>query len=67
LGRIATEISQSGINIVHVNMDEKHPGLYTTINFTVQVAGRTSLARLMRSLRRLPEVVRIAREQGQTT
>jgi guanosine-3',5'-bis(diphosphate) 3'-pyrophosphohydrolase len=65
LGRIATEISQSGINIVHVNMDEKHPGLYTTINFTVQVAGRTALARLMRSLRRLPEVIRIAREQGQ--
>jgi len=46
-------------------MDEKHPGLYTTINFTVQVAGRTALARLMRSLRRLPEVIRIAREQGQ--
>ncbi|HRD88363.1 MAG TPA: bifunctional (p)ppGpp synthetase/guanosine-3',5'-bis(diphosphate) 3'-pyrophosphohydrolase [Accumulibacter sp.] len=67
LGRIATEISQSGTNIVHVNMDEKHPGLYTTINFTVQVAGRTALARLMRSLRRLPEVVRIAREQGQAT
>jgi len=67
LGRIATEISGSGTNIVHVNMDEKHPGLYTTINFTVQVAGRTALARLMRSLRRLPEVVRIAREQGQAT
>ncbi len=66
LGRIATEISSSGTNIEHVKMDEKHPGLYTTIHFTVQVASRTSLARLMRRLRRIPEVVRITRDQGLT-
>jgi len=66
LGRIATEISTSGINIEHVNMEEKRPGLYTTLRFTVQVASRTSLARLMRSLRRIPEVVRITRDQGLT-
>ena len=66
LGRIATEISRSGTNIERVNMEEKRPGLYTTIHFTVQVASRTSLARLMRSVRRLPEVVRIARDQGLT-
>jgi (p)ppGpp synthase/HD superfamily hydrolase len=66
LGKIATEISSSGTNIEHVKMDEKHPGLYTTIHFTVQVAGRSSLARLMRRLRRIPEVVRITRDQGAT-
>ena len=66
LGKIATEISSSGTNIEHVKMDEKHPGLYTTIHFTVQVAGRSSLARLMRRLRRIPEVVRITRDQGLT-
>jgi guanosine-3',5'-bis(diphosphate) 3'-pyrophosphohydrolase len=66
LGRIATEISHSGTNIERVNMEDKRPGLYTTIHFTVQVASRTSLARLMRSVRRLPEVVRIARDQGLT-
>jgi guanosine-3',5'-bis(diphosphate) 3'-pyrophosphohydrolase len=66
LGRIATEISRSGTNIEHVNMEEKHPGLYTTLHFTVQVASRTSLARLMRSVRRIPEVVRISRDQGLT-
>ena len=66
LGRIATEISNSGTNIEHVNMDEKHPGLYTTLHFTVQVASRTSLARLMRGLRRIPEVARISRDQGLT-
>jgi len=64
LGRIATEISSSGTNILNVHMDEKDSGLYTTLHFTVQVADRTSLARLMRSLRRIPEVVRISREQG---
>jgi len=66
LGKIATEISSSGTNIEHVKMDEKHPGLYTTIHFTVQIAGRSSLARLMRRLRRIPEVVRITRDQGLT-
>jgi len=63
LGKIATEISSSGANIEHVNMDEKNPGLYTTLHLTIQVSGRAHLAQLMRSLRRIPEVVRIAREQ----
>lgn len=64
LGHIATEISLSGTNIQYVNMEEKQPSLYTTLHITVQVASRTSLARLMRQLRRIPEVVRIARDQG---
>jgi GTP pyrophosphokinase/guanosine-3',5'-bis(diphosphate) 3'-pyrophosphohydrolase len=63
LGKIATEISSSGANIEHVNMDEKNPGLYTTLHLTIQVSDRTHLAKLMRGLRRIPEVVRIAREQ----
>jgi guanosine-3',5'-bis(diphosphate) 3'-pyrophosphohydrolase len=67
LGRIATEISSSGTNIEHVNMDQKRTGIYTTLHFTVQVASRTALARLMRSVRRIPEVVRISRDQGLAT
>lgn len=63
LGRIATGISEAGSNIEHVNMDEKNSGLYTVLHFTVQVADRVHLARLLRSLRRIPEVVRIARER----
>jgi GTP pyrophosphokinase/guanosine-3',5'-bis(diphosphate) 3'-pyrophosphohydrolase len=66
LGRIATEISRSGTNIEHVNMEEKRPGVHTTLRFTVQVASRTALARLMRSVRRIPEVARISRDQGLT-
>jgi len=63
LGKIATEISGAGSNIEQVNMDERNPGLYTTLHLTIQVSGRAHLAQLMRSLRRVPEVVRIAREQ----
>ena len=63
LGRVATGISQAGINIEHVGMgDEKH-GLYTDLHFLVQVSGRPHLAELMRSLRRIPGVMRIVREQ----
>jgi len=41
-------------------MDEER-NLYTTMHFTLQVANRMHLARVMRSLRRIQEVVRIAR------
>ena len=63
LGRVATAISQSGVNIEHVNMDAEKPGLFTELNFLVGVSGRLHLATLMRNLRRIPDVVRITREQ----
>jgi len=63
LGRIATGISDVGSNIENVSMDEKNPGLYTVLHFVVQVSGRMHLAQLLRNLRRIPEVVRIARER----
>jgi len=63
LGRVSTSIAQSGVNIDYVNMNRKEPGLFTDIHFLVQVSGRTHLALLMRGLRRIPDVVRIVREQ----
>ena len=63
LGRIASSIAQSGVNIDYVNMDRKNPGLFTDIRFLIQVSGRTHLAQVMRGLRRIPDVVRIVREQ----
>jgi GTP pyrophosphokinase/guanosine-3',5'-bis(diphosphate) 3'-pyrophosphohydrolase len=63
LGRIATSISEIGSNIENVSMEEQNPGLYTVLHFIVQVAGRVHLAQLLRGLRRIPEVVRIARER----
>ena len=63
LGRVATGISQAGVNIEFVNMDGENPGLFTELHFLVQVSGRPHLASLMRALRRIPDVVRITREQ----
>ena len=63
LGRVATGISQAGANIEHVSMDRDNPGLYTELDFLVQVSGRQQLAALMRSLRRITDVVRIVRKQ----
>ena len=63
LGRVATGIAQAGVNIEHVDMDGEKPGVFTELNFKVQVSGRTHLATLMRSLRRIPDVIRITREQ----
>ncbi len=63
LGRVASEISESGANIGQINMNENNPGIYTELHILVQVSGRLHLARLMRNLRRIPDVVRIIREQ----
>ncbi|MFZ4536240.1 RelA/SpoT family protein [Propionivibrio sp.] len=63
LGRVATGISLAGANIEHVSMDRENVGMYTELLFLVQVSGRQHLAKLMRGLRRIPDVVRIVREQ----
>ncbi len=60
LAKVATAISDSGSNIDNVSMDEER-SLYTTMHFTLQVSNRQHLARVMRSLRRIQEVVRISR------
>ncbi|MEO8409398.1 MAG: bifunctional (p)ppGpp synthetase/guanosine-3',5'-bis(diphosphate) 3'-pyrophosphohydrolase [Propionivibrio sp.] len=64
LGRVATAISRAGVDIESVTMGERIPGMCTDLHFIVQVSGRPHLARLMRSLRRIPDVVRIVREQA---
>jgi GTP pyrophosphokinase/guanosine-3',5'-bis(diphosphate) 3'-pyrophosphohydrolase len=63
LGRVATGLSQAGVNIEHVAMDKGKQGLCTDLLFLVQVSARSHLASVMRSLRRIPDVVRIVREQ----
>src|SRR5438128_2216507 len=60
LAKVATEIAEAASNIDNVSMDEER-GLYTSMHFTLQVANRLHLAKVMRALRRIPEVVRIAR------
>src|SRR6266516_1362035 len=60
LAKVATEIAEAASNIDNVSMDEER-SLYTTMHFTLQVANRLHLAKVMRALRRIEEVVRIAR------
>lgn len=63
LGRIALAIAESASNIQNVSMDEEQ-GIYTSLYFTLQVANRNHLARIMRDIRRLQEVVRIYRARA---
>ena len=60
LAKVAAAIAEAGSNIDNVSMDEER-GLYTTMHFTLQVANRLHLAKVLRALRRIQDVVRIAR------
>lgn len=66
LGQVASVIASEGSNIDDVSMEEA-AGAFTNLYFTVQVQNRLHLARLMRALRAVPEVVRINRVKGRTT
>ena len=60
LARVASAIAEEDSNIQSVSMDGGQ-GEYTALNFTVQVHDRMHLARVMRGVRRVQEVVRIGR------
>ena len=60
LAKVAAEIAEAGSNIQHVTMDDEQ-GVYTSLYFTLQVSNRVHLARILRALRRIPEVLRISR------
>ena len=60
LAKVASEIADAGSNIDSITMDEDRM-LYTPMLFVLEVADRRHLARVMRSLRRLPEVMKLAR------
>ncbi len=60
LAKVAAAIAEAGSNIDNVRMDEER-SLYTTMHFTLQVANRLHLAKVLRALRRIHDVVRIAR------
>ncbi len=60
LARIAADIAEAGSNIFNSSMDDDR-GEATTLFFTLQVSDRVHLAHILRSVRRIPEVVRITR------
>jgi len=62
LANVASEIAQAGSNIDSISMEEDR-AVFTTMHFVLEVASRQHLARVMRALRRLPAVQRLARER----
>ena len=62
LAKVAGGIAEAGSNILNVNMEEEREA-YTAIYFVLQVTDRVHLARIMRTLRHIPEVVRISRSR----
>jgi len=64
LAKVAAEIAEAGSNIQNVAVDPEDGSSYTNMYFTLQVSNRLHLAGIMRSLRRIPEVVRISRVKG---
>jgi guanosine-3',5'-bis(diphosphate) 3'-pyrophosphohydrolase len=64
LAKVAAAIADAGSNIDNVSMEEEDGSAYTNMNFTLQVENRIHLANVMRSLRKIEEVVRITRVKG---
>ena len=60
LAKIAAAMADEESNIANISMDDDR-GATTSLYFTLQVANRDHLARIMRRVRRIPEVVRINR------
>lgn len=63
LAKLAAEIATAESNIEHIQMVDKQQGqtVYTELLLTLEVRNRMHLASVLRQVRRLPEVVRIAR------
>ena len=58
---IAASIADAESNIQNVAVEPQDGGKYAAMQFTLQVQNRLHLARIMRELRRIPEVARITR------
>jgi GTP pyrophosphokinase len=65
LAKVAAAIASEGSDIDNVRMEEE-AGDYTSLYFSVGVQNRLHLARLMRALRGLHEVIRIMRMKGRS-
>ncbi len=62
LAQVAAAIAAAESNIENVHFTNE--GNYTALYFTLQVGNRQHLARVMRSLRVIPEVIRISRTKS---
>jgi len=64
LAKVAAEIAEADSNIQNVSVDPEDGSAYTNMFFTLQVQNRLHLARILRGLRNIPEVVRLTRVKG---
>ncbi len=60
LAKVAVEVSEAGANVKHVGMDDEAEEV-TLLHFTIEVSNRAHLAKLIRRLRHIPEMVKIVR------
>jgi GTP diphosphokinase / guanosine-3',5'-bis(diphosphate) 3'-diphosphatase len=60
LAKVASEIAEAGSNIDSISMGEDR-AVFTIMHFVLEVANRDHLARVMRALRRLPDVKKLQR------
>ncbi len=63
LATLAANVAETGANIDNVSLEERD-GVHAAIFLTVSVSGRLHLARIMRRLRTVPEVLKITRVRG---
>ena len=61
LAKVAAALTSADTNITNVHTSDDESGNYANMEFSIQVADRQHLARVMRRLRRVQEVVRILR------
>ena len=67
LGKVAAEFAAAEANILNVAMtDDESDHRGAVLRFTIQVRDRRHMARVIRAVRRLPEVVRIERATAAT-
>ena len=64
LAKVAASISAAESNITNVHTADDETGSYATMEFTLLVADRLHLASVMKSVRRVQEVVRVTRLQA---
>jgi len=60
LAKVASAIAEAGSNIDSIAMEEDR-AVFTTMHFVIEVANRQHLARVLRAVRRLPDVETIIR------
>ena len=60
LATVAAAVAETQANIDNISLDERD-GLHTTMNLTVSVSGRRHLARIIKRLRHIPQVLKLQR------